>query len=725
MVFLFRKHWKTLRRVLKRCIQAQLSLSTEKCHMMMSEGIVLGHFISSQGIQVDPSKIQVIKNLPTPKTQTDIRSFLGHAGYYRRFIKNFSKIASPLFVLLMKNTEFNWTNQCEEAFRTLKHQVSTAPILRGPDWTLPFHISSDASDTAIGAVLGQEEDHLPYAIYFISKNMSPAELNYTVTEKEFLAVIYAINKFRHYITGYSTFVHTDHSAIKYLMNKPITNARVTRWLLLLQEFDITIVDRPGKENVVADFLSRLTTNDDKPVDDSFPDEYLFAVSAHSPWYADIANYLVAGKLPPHLSYREKKNIIHQSARYSWIGGYLFQTGADQEIRRCVREDEVYDILKACHDGPCGGHFADKRTTHKILRMGYYWPSIFKDAKKYVKACDSCQRVGQPNHRDEMPLNPQVVLEPFDRWALDFIGPINPPSNQKVYILVCTDYMTKWVEAKALHRATEEAVIKFLFTDIFTRFGMPRELVTDGGPPFSSHGFKATLQKYHIQQRMTTPYHPQANGQVESTNKVIEAILTKTVKENRKDWSDRLLEALWAYRTTWRNTTGFSPYELVYGKSVVFPVEFEIKTLRTALAANLDLTNAQTARLQQLNELEEKRLDAIQQTTVIQQQRSQWHDKNIKNKQFQKGNWALLYDSRFKEFQGKLRTRWLGPYEVDTVFPNGTVRLLTIDDSRTPLLVNGHRLRLYQKPISKEDFKATCMADAHFLFIEGVSTPTNN
>jgi hypothetical protein len=225
--------------------------------------------------------------------------------------------------------------------------------------------------------------------------------------------------------------------------------------------------------------------------------------------------------------------------------------------------------------------------------------------------------------------------------------------------------------------------------------------------------------------MTTPYHPQANGQVESTNKVIETILTKTVKENRKDWSNRLLEALWAYRTTWRNTTGFSPYELVYGKSVVFPVEFEIKTLRTALSANLDLTNAQTARLQQLNELEEKRLDAIQQTTIIQQQRSQWHDKNIKNKQFQKGDWALLYDSRFKEFQGKLRTRWLGPYEVDTIFPNGTVRLLTIDDSRTPLLVNGHRLRVYQKPVSREDFKTTCMADAHFLFMEGVSTPTNN
>eukprot|EP00253_Pinus_taeda_P002860 PITA_02860 len=412
--------------------------------------------------------------------------------------------------------------------------------------------------------------------------MTPAGLNYTVTEKEFLAVIYAINKFRHYITGYTTFVHTDHSTIKYLMNKSVTNARVTRRLLLLQEFDITIVDR--------------------------------LVSAHSPWYADIANYLVAGKLPSHLSHREKRKIIHQIARYSWISGCLFHTGLDQETWRCIREDEVYDILKACHDGPCGGNFADKRTAHKVLRMGYYWPSLFKDAKRYVRACDSCQRMGQPNHRDEIPLNPQVILEPFQIWALDFIGPINPPSNQRVYILVCTNYMTKWVEAKALLRDNEEYVLTFLFEEIFIRFGLPRELVTDGGPPFN--GFKDTLQKYHIKHKMTTPYHHQANGQVENTNKVIEAILTKTVKENRRDWFQRFLEALWAYRTTWRNTTGFSPYELVYGKSVVFPVEFEIKTLRIALTVNLDLIDAQTARLQQLQELDKKRLDAIHQTTMI-------------------------------------------------------------------------------------------------------------
>jgi hypothetical protein len=224
--------------------------------------------------------------------------------------------------------------------------------------------------------------------------MALAELNYTVTKREFLAVVDAINKFKHYVTGYPTFIHTNHTTIKYLMNKPITNARVTRWLLLLQEFDITIVDRLGKENVVANFLSRLHINDDNsPVDDSFPDEHLFALSSHSPWYANIANYLVAGKVPPHLSPRERRKIIQKSVRYSWIGGYLFYRGLDQEIRRCVRDDEVYDLLKACHDGPCGGHFVDKRTGHKILRIGYFWPNIFQDAKKYVQACDSCQRMG--------------------------------------------------------------------------------------------------------------------------------------------------------------------------------------------------------------------------------------------------------------------------------------------------------------------------------------------
>eukprot|EP00253_Pinus_taeda_P008357 PITA_08357 len=432
------------------------------------------------------------------------------------------------------------------------------------------------------------------------------------------------------------------------MNKPVTNGRVRTWLLLLQEFNITVLDRPGKQTTVADFLSRIqNTKEDSLVEDKFPDEYLFAVTTKTPWYADIANYLVTGKLPPHLFPSERRKIIQKSSKYSWISNELFKTGPDLVIRRCVREDEMPDILKACHDEPCGGHFADKRTAYKILSLGYYWPSLFKDAKQYVKRCDSCQRVGKPTISNEMPLHPQVLNEPFEKWALDFIGPNNPPSKQK------------------------------------------REIVTDQGSQFTSNLVEKLMEEYKIKHRRSTPYHPQANGQVESTNKVLESIITKIVHLHRRDWAKRLPEALWAYRTTWRNATGHSPYELVYGKEILLPIEFQVKTFKMAIQLGMDLSEAQKHRMEQLNELDEIGQEAILRTDLVQYQSAKWHDKYIKEKKFQEGDWALLFDSNFKDFKGKFQTRWLGPYEIDKVFSNGAVRIKTIDEFQIPLIVNGH------------------------------------
>jgi hypothetical protein len=182
-----------------------------------------------------------------------------------------------------------------------------------------------------------------------------------------LVVVHAINKFRHYITGYQAFVHTGHSDIKFLMNKPATNPRVTRWLLLLQEFDINIIDRPGKDNLVVDFLSRLIhLGDNALVDDNFPNENLFSISTFTPWYADVANYLVTGKMPQKLSPREKQKVIQLSENYMWHDDCIYKTGPDLVIIICVREDKIHDILQACHDGPCGSHFGDKRTAYKVL-----------------------------------------------------------------------------------------------------------------------------------------------------------------------------------------------------------------------------------------------------------------------------------------------------------------------------------------------------------------------
>jgi hypothetical protein len=209
----------------------------------------------------------------------------------------------------------------------------------------------------------------------------------------------------------------------------------------------------------------------------------------------------------------------------------------------------------------------------VLHSGYYWPSIFKDAAKYVRSCDSCQRIGRPTSADKIPLHAQVMIEPFEKWALNFVGPISPMSHRKNYILVCTDYVTKWVEAKDLFLATEKSVVEFIYENIFTHFGVPREIVADQGTQFTSKLMKELTEKYGIKHCKSSPYHSQANGQVESTNKVLEAILTKTVQLHHRDWADRLPEALWAYLTTWRNTIGHTPYELVYVKHVLLPIEF--------------------------------------------------------------------------------------------------------------------------------------------------------
>ena len=233
------------RRVLERCQEKKLVLNWEKCHFMVKQGIVLGHIVSREGIEVDKAKVELISNLPTPKCVKDIRSFLGHAGFYRRFIRDFSAIARPLCNLLAKDATFEWSQACEGAFDKLKTMLVSPPIMRSPNWELPFEIMCDGSDYTIGAVLGQRKDKKAFTIYYASKTLDSAQSNYTTMEKEFLVVVFALEKFRSYIVGSPVTIFTDHVALKYLLLKQDTKPRLTRWILLCQEFNLTIKDKKG------------------------------------------------------------------------------------------------------------------------------------------------------------------------------------------------------------------------------------------------------------------------------------------------------------------------------------------------------------------------------------------------------------------------------------------------------------------------------------------------
>ena len=658
------------------------------------------HKISATGLEVDQSKVSIIKTLAPPTTVKGVRSFLGHDRLCRRFIKDFSKIARPLCRLLEKDTRFDFDDSYKAAFEEIKIKFVEAPIMAALEWDQGFEIMCDASDFAMGAVLGQRREKIFRTIIYASRTFNEAQENYSTTKKEMLAVVFACEKFRQYILGSHVIIHTDHAAIKYLMSKKEAKPRLIRWVLLLQEFDLEIKDKKGCDNVIVDHLSRVersTAEEEKIIlTENFPDEQLFKVSFQLPWYADIVNYLACGVIPSEFSYQQKRKLRTNSRYYIWDDPLLFKRGANMITRRCVSENEQSKIMNECHASPYGGHFSGERTAHKMLQSGFYWPTIFRDCAEWVKLCDRCQKIGNISSINEMPLRGIMVMQLFDVWGIDFMGPF-PPSFGNLYILLAVDYVSKWVEAVSCPRNDANAVVSFLHKNILSRFGTPRTIISDRGSHFANRIFSKLMSMYGIKHVMSLAYHPQTNGQEEISNREIKRILEKTMSSSKKDWSSRLDDALWAYRTAYKTPIGMSPYRIVFGKPCHLPLELEYKVMWAINKLNFDLKTAWEERLFQLSELEEFRNEAYDNARIYKDKTKKWHDQRILRKEFREGEQVLLFNSRLKLFPGKLNSKWSGPYTVVSSNTFGAVTLK--DDTGEEFKVNGQRLKHY---LSREE-----------------------
>jgi hypothetical protein len=648
----FEKHCEILQDIFDRLLAANLTVSMDKCQFCREELKYLGYVVDRQGIRVDADKVNCILTLLAPKNPKEVRSFIGMASWYRKFIPNFSTLLSPLTALIKKNSKFLWTEQCQSVFDKIKTALVSSPILRCPNFDLPFVLQTDASGYGIGGVLSQTDEGGEHVICYLSRTLSSCEKKYSTTERECLAVIWAIEKLRPYLEGSVFSVITDHHSLVWLNNLKDPQGRLARWAVRLQQFNFTITHRKGKDHVVPDYLSRGVPEVSAVVADKLGQQ----AESIDKWYRGMIRKVE--EYP--LKYRNWR--VTDQKLYKYLKNEFVNLGdVGDQWKEVVPKERRRELLFRFHDSPTSGHVGIYKTYNRLTE-GFYWPKMKRDVTRYIKCCHTCQTVKSEAKKPAgcMLSNPKVS-RPWQVISADLVGPFPKSTNGFMHVLVVGDYFSKFSLFFPLRRATSAAVIRKLEDEVFLMYGAPQYLLTDNGKQFVSRDFKTLCSTYGVKNRFNAVYHPQANP-VERVNRVLKAMLISYVGDNQRLWDRELPKIGCAIRTARHEVTGFTPYFMNFGRHQVLKgTDFKGNIDFGTLAFDRTLVSARSAAFPSLFEKVKARLKASY------EKNKKAYDLRKRSDEFNEGDLVLrrnmLLSDASRYYSAKLAKKYLGPYRV--------------------------------------------------------------
>ena len=667
------EHVDHVKEILSRLRKFNLFAKLEKCQFHKSSVEFLGYIVSSKGITMDPAKIKAVQDWPAPKNIKDIQSFLGFANFYRRFIKDFSKIVTPITKLLRKDTKWDWNSEAQNSFELLKKTFTTAPILKYFDPTKPIVLETDASDFAIGGVLSQpSEDNLLYPVAYYSRKLQPAEINYEIYDKEMMAIVEAFKEWRAYLEGaqHQITVITDHKNLEYFLTTKTLNRRQSRWSELLGNYDFIIKYLPGKLNGKPDALSRRPDHFPKEGGDTpyktaqmllKPEQLIIAANEIVDTDLDkkiSKAYLVDPIVSELITYLKDTSILRPRHIKKILGNYKYENGLVlyQNLIYVPDDPKIkLQIMKKYHDSHIAGHFGQAKTLELITR-NYFWPRIRSYVNKYVSSCDQCNRCKPVRHKPYGQLQPlPIPKSPWTSISMDFIVSL-PKSGEFTAILVIVDRLTKMAHfIPTINEVDAPMTAKLFLENIYKLHGLPNDIISDRGSIFTSNFWKELMNLIMIKTNMSTAFHPQSDGQTERVNQILEQYLRLYCDHLQDNWSELLPLAEFAYNNIQHSTTKISPFYANYGQHPR-AIPSQLNLLQCKSPATIEFTS-------KLADLHKKMIRNIE--SASEQYAKSYNKKHLPDPNFPIGSkvWLIRKFIKTNRPSDKLDYTKLGPYEI--------------------------------------------------------------